>query len=252
MRYSGALWRGDVPNRTPSGMSRHMGVTLHIMQGTLSGTDSWFKNPKSEASSHFGVGLKGQKYQWVDTADKAWAQGGGNPSWISIELEGKSGDAMTREQVQSVAEIYAWCVQAHGVPVHTTDRPAMGGLGWHGMGGSAWGNHPHCPGSRIVGQRSEVLSVVHTLLTPAEKVRPMFTPAVAMEPIVAELACPTGGVWLLAGSGAVYAWGGAPYRGGAHGQSYFKGKKAARLELVTDNPDYMYRIISTDGGKYGY
>src|SRR2546430_15452785 len=82
MRYSKATWRGEVPNCTPGGMdSKILGVVLHIMEGTLDGSDSWFKNPTAQASSHFGVGKDGRTYQWVDTADKAWAQAGGNPSY---------------------------------------------------------------------------------------------------------------------------------------------------------------------------
>ena len=68
MRFSKAMWRGEVPNRTPKGMdSEILGVVLHIMEGTLDGSDSWFKNPTAQASSHFGVGKDGRTYQWVDT-----------------------------------------------------------------------------------------------------------------------------------------------------------------------------------------
>ena len=32
-------------------------IVLHIMDGTLSGTDSWFADPSSQVSSHYGIGL---------------------------------------------------------------------------------------------------------------------------------------------------------------------------------------------------
>lgn len=79
------------------------------------------------------------------------------------------------------------------------------------------------------------------------EVRPMYDPALALEPIVADLACPTGGAWLLAASGAVYAFGGAPYLGAANGKDYFAGRKAARLNLV----DGQYQIVATSGETYG-
>lgn len=50
-------------------------VVQHIMQGTLSGTDSWFKNAASGASAHFGVGKDGTIHQYVDINDAAWANG---------------------------------------------------------------------------------------------------------------------------------------------------------------------------------
>ena len=47
-------------------------------------------------------------------------------------------------------------------------------------------------------------------------VAPMYSPPLQ---IAASLACPTGGLWQVAPDGAVYAWAGAPFLGGANGQS---------------------------------
>ena len=44
-------------------------IVLHLMGGTLKGTDSWFRNPVAQASTHYGVGKKGEIYQWVLKAD---------------------------------------------------------------------------------------------------------------------------------------------------------------------------------------
>lgn len=75
----------------------------------------------------------------------------------------------------------------------------------------------------------------------------MFDPPHVLEPIVAELVCPSGGVWLAAASGAVYAYGGAPYLGSPKGKEYFEGRKTARLQLV----DNKYRVIAESGEGYG-
>lgn len=85
---------------------------------------------------------------------------------------------------------------------------------------------------------------------PEVKVKPEHQPPIVLEPIVAELACPTGGVWLLAASGAVYAFGGAPFRGGAHGEKYFDERSAARLEA--GNGGHLYTIVATSGERYDY
>lgn len=79
------------------------------------------------------------------------------------------------------------------------------------------------------------------------RVEPMFDPALDLEPIVADLACPTGGVWLLAASGAIYTFGGAPYLGGPNGKPYWGTRTAARLVLV----DGKYRVVATTGETYG-
>lgn len=155
-----AVWR-PLPagvNHSAGGMVAYDGVVLHIMEGILDGTDSWFRNPQAQASAHFGTGKDGRVYQWVDTADKAWAQAEGNPRNISIENEGNVGDTLTTAQLERVAEILAWAHTVHGVPLALNDSPTGRGLGWHGMGGAAWGGHVNCPGDLIKAQRQWILT----------------------------------------------------------------------------------------------
>jgi hypothetical protein len=58
------------------GGNKKLGVCIHTMVGSLLGTDSHFKNPASQVSSHYGVGLDDFRvFQWVEEADQAWAQG---------------------------------------------------------------------------------------------------------------------------------------------------------------------------------
>lgn len=80
------------------------------------------------------------------------------------------------------------------------------------------------------------------------KVRPMLMPALVLEPIVAELKSPEGGVWLLSQNGAVYSFGGARYHGGMNGSEHFKGRMAARLEPNGQG----YTIIATSGETYHF
>lgn len=85
----------------------------------------------------------------------------------------------------------------------------------------------------------------------APEVRPMFSPPHVLEPIVASLAAPGGGFWLLAVSGAVYAYEGAwfPREGAAKGTDYFKGRTAARLEVHESGG---FTIVATSGERYMY
>jgi N-acetylmuramoyl-L-alanine amidase len=100
-----------------------------------------------------------------------------------------------------------------------------------------------CPGDKLYA----VLGDIRRPWEEPKEVAPMFSPPLVLEPIVAELSCPSGGVWLLAGSGAIYGFGGAPYLGSPAGKDYFAGRKAARLQLV----DNKYRVIAESGESYG-
>ena len=100
-----------------------------------------------------------------------------------------------------------------------------------------------CPGTKLYA----VLNDLRRPWAEPKGVKPMYDPPLDLEPIVADLVCPTGGVWLLAGSGAVYAFGGAPYLGSPNGKNYFAGRTAAQLQLV----DNKYRVVATSGEGYG-
>lgn len=155
-----------VPNCTTNGQESVSGVVLHIMQGSIDGSDSWFRNSASQASAHFGVGKKGQIYQWVDTADRAWAQAAGNKTWLSIEHEGFAGDVLTAAQLTATAKVIAWAQKTYKFPLQSTDSPTGKGIGWHGMGGAAWGGHTGCPGEAVKNQRPAIIAAAKAIITP--------------------------------------------------------------------------------------
>ncbi|MFI6862651.1 N-acetylmuramoyl-L-alanine amidase [Streptomyces sp. NPDC050421] len=128
------------------------------MAGSLEGSQAWFDNPTAQASSHFGTGKGGALRQWVDTADRAWAQAGGNRTWISVENEGQGGDVLTDAQLDRNAQVLAWAHKTKGVPLQLATSPDGRGLGYHAMGGSDWGGHTSCPGTRIVAQLPEIVA----------------------------------------------------------------------------------------------
>lgn len=165
----GAAWRPIPANRTAGGQESVRGVVVHIMAGSYTGTDSWFRNPSAQASSHFGTSKAGALCQWVDTADRAWAQAAGNRDWLSVENEGQGGDQLTDEQLDRNAEVLAWAHAKYGVPLKVADGPSDRGLGYHAMGGSAWGGHTSCPGSKIVAQLSEIVARAKKLAGASEE-----------------------------------------------------------------------------------
>src|SRR6188768_4251114 len=118
-----AIWIPS-PNKT-SGRSgqRPESIVIHIMEGTLAGTDSWFKSTSSKVSAHYGIGQNGVVHQYVAEGDTAWHAGrthnctwkgkraGVNPNanTIGIEHEGQAhtpwSDTMYEISAALVAEI---------------------------------------------------------------------------------------------------------------------------------------------------
>lgn len=162
-RMPGVTWR-PVTNMVKGGQDAVYGIVLHIMEGTLSGSDAWFRNSASQASAHFGVGKDGTIYQWVDTADRAWHAAAANRTWLGIEHEGRAGDSLTQAQIAADARILAWASKQHGFPLQATESPTGRGVGWHGMGGRAWGGHTGCPGKPIRDQRAAIITAARALL----------------------------------------------------------------------------------------
>lgn len=155
---------GDwVGGESADAMWGYRGLVLHIAEGSYAGTIAWENNPGSDISSHFVVAKDGRCTQMVDTHDRAWTQAAGNGEWLSVECEGRSGDALTEPQIMVLARIMARAHQVHGIPLQLADSAGGRGLGWHGMGGALWGGHYQCPGPRIVAQRQEIIDRARSL-----------------------------------------------------------------------------------------
>lgn len=145
-------------NETPGAVLAHQGLVVHIMDGTLWGTDSWFHNPHAKASSHFGVGRDGTLLQWVDTDSKAWTEADGNPYWVSVECEGRGGEELTHEQIAMIGKLFEWLERSYHFGFANASTPSQKGLGHHSMGGLAWGGHFNCPGLKVIAQKKQILS----------------------------------------------------------------------------------------------
>jgi len=118
-------------NFTKGRTHKPIAIVIHLMDGSLSGTEAWFNNPKSQASTHYGVGKKGEIVQWVAEEDTAWANGRiDKPTWklinarvspnnytISIEHEGRSGHIWTDAQYEADAFLVQKICEKWGIPV---------------------------------------------------------------------------------------------------------------------------------------
>lgn len=133
------------------------GLVLHVQVG---GGDlrSYFDQPGVQASSHWWVGKLGRLVQYLPADRQSWAQAAGNSGWHSVETEGQPSEPLTDAQVATLGRLYAWGHAAWGWPLHLTDTTTGTGLGWHGMGGAAWGGHTGCPGDIRKAQRAAILA----------------------------------------------------------------------------------------------
>lgn len=87
---NGIAWIGS-PNHYNGRNGYHVDhITLHIMVGRLTGTDSVFQSSGSAASAHYGIGGNGTIHQYVDESNGSWSDANytSNNSTISIEHEG--------------------------------------------------------------------------------------------------------------------------------------------------------------------
>lgn len=138
------VWRGIAPNvsvpncyigRWAAGIKQPIiSIVNHIMEGSLAGTDAYFRNPNSQASTHYGVGKGGLIYQWVRDEDTAWGNGTRyytqvTPNWlknypynpnnvtISIEHEGYTGDVLPEAQYQASLWLQKLVIKRYNLPV---------------------------------------------------------------------------------------------------------------------------------------
>lgn len=162
MAFRVGEWRPLSINYSPGGIIP-IGLVLHVQAGNGE-PFGWFSNPTARASSNWWVGKDGRIVQYVDPdTGAAWTQGVGNSQWVSVETEGWPSEALTPAQVECVATIYAAGVERYGWPVQLSDSPTTPGLGWHGMGGAAWGAHYGCPGDARLSQRPQILALVNPI-----------------------------------------------------------------------------------------
>lgn len=112
------------------------GQVAHVAEGTASGVKSWFNNPASEASTHVLILKSGERWQFLDYGDTAWANGKlNNPNLadpfiasyqakninpnrrtISFETERYWTERLTAQQIESIGELSADLHRQFGWP----------------------------------------------------------------------------------------------------------------------------------------
>lgn len=216
-----AEWRGPIPNRVAGGMVPHPhGLVPHVIIGSLASADSAFHNGNTaqrggRRSAHFGVGKTGRLVQWVDTADRAWAEAAGNALWWSAECEGLDTEPHTDAQIETLARLMVWLLTVSPFTLQVTDDVVNGqGITSHRCGGAAWGAHS-CPGDQRHAQRALIVARAAALTTPAATPHTVTIPGEGtdMAMIVVDRKAPASkGLvpnWEANSDGDLFAWNGA-------------------------------------------
>jgi N-acetyl-anhydromuramyl-L-alanine amidase AmpD len=64
------------PNWSSRGTCGVEAIVVHVTgPGSMAGMASWFNNPSSQVSAHFGIGKQGEVHQYVELGDAAWHAG---------------------------------------------------------------------------------------------------------------------------------------------------------------------------------
>ena len=116
------VWKGaNAANFSPgrSAGFKPEAIVIHIMDGTLTGTDAWFNDARAQVSAHYGVGKAGEVHAYVKETDTAFHAGTvDRPSWkllkagvnpnlytVGIEHEGLSAEAYPWPDAQLSASL---------------------------------------------------------------------------------------------------------------------------------------------------
>lgn len=114
---NGIAWIGS-PNHYNGRNGYHVDhITLHIMVGRLTGTDSVFQSSGSAASAHYGIDGNGTIHQYVDESNGSWSDANytSNNSTISIEHEGgMAGIPCTQACMEASAALCADIARRYG------------------------------------------------------------------------------------------------------------------------------------------
>lgn len=108
-------------------------IVIHIQEGTMQGTESWFSNPESGVSAHYGVSKTGEVVQWVQDGDTAWHAGtvrsptaeivierlplGPNRYSLGIECEGTARAEPTPALMDALVGLVKQLATVHGIPL---------------------------------------------------------------------------------------------------------------------------------------
>lgn len=134
-----------------------LGVIVHVNQSN--GDLANYVQNSSDVCPNFQVYKDGSIEQYLPINNQPWCQTAGNQQYAAVETEGYNTESWTGPQLDSVALILAMYHAQMNLTMALAEQPGDNGVGWHGMGGIAWGNHPGCPGDQRKAQRADAIAI---------------------------------------------------------------------------------------------
>lgn len=96
-------------------------IVIHTMGGTIGSADARFKDPASQLSAHYGVGLDGTVVQWVSESDTAYHAGNWDMNLISVGIEHEDGGDSNGPRSEALYEASGRLVRElclrYGIPI---------------------------------------------------------------------------------------------------------------------------------------
>lgn len=148
--YPGAISKPITASKGRQRLMLFNRVNAHVAVSEADSVHGFF-NRTGQVDSHFYIRRDGTVEQYVDTDWRAFADLDGNDATISVETQGgvtnADSEPWTPEQVEALAQLYAWAVTTHGIERKIATSSHLGersrGLSWHRLGID--GNFPDLP-----------------------------------------------------------------------------------------------------------
>jgi hypothetical protein len=205
------------PNYSSRGGQRVRLIVLHTAEGsrTIESLGSWFANASNQVSSHTGIDDQpGVIGEYVKRDGNAWTSASANPYSVQTELCGfASWDAAEWQRhpvmLQNCAAWIAEEAAFYGIPiVKLSAAQAQGGASGvcqHNDLGASGGGHWDCGPNFPIDQ---VLAMASGASSGPEPKKGTYMWTMRDKT--------SGGTWVADETGAVFAYDGAPYLGGAN------------------------------------
>lgn len=152
-------------------------IAQHTAVSSSDSLHGYFSSDAADGvESHFYVRFSGVFEQYIDSETMAHCQRDGNRYAISIETEdnyptgwedGSDVPAFSDAQLESLADIYAWCHLTHGIPLVISKRWDGPGVGWHRkyIGNPGWArSYRACPGDRRIAAIPTIIDMADDII----------------------------------------------------------------------------------------
>jgi hypothetical protein len=161
------------PNKTNGRKHRIDTITIHCMAGNLSveTCGNVFANPKTKASSNYGIGSDGRIAMYVEERDRSWATSSSSNDnrAVTIEVANDGGAPnwhVSDKALASLIRLVADICKRNGIKklLWKNDKSLIGQVDKQNMTVHRWFANKACPGDYLMSKHSYIAAEVNKLL----------------------------------------------------------------------------------------